>query len=1014
VFLTMELLRGETLSDRLERGGLMSPAEALPIAVQISQALEAAHANGVVHRDLKSGNVFLVDAPGGPRAVVTDFGLAGSTLAEAPVSATLTATGELVGSPAYMAPEQVRGEESTSATDIYAFGIVLYEMVTGELPFVGKSAFYTALKRLQEPPPSPRSKTPDLPAVWDEAILRCLETDPADRFRHARHVVRALGVTRGQEDATSPVYLPRRRRSRLFRPAAAGMAALFLVLALGLIVTRDRWRTKPAPAAAEAPQEERVRAPRRAVAVLRFENLSGEKGAAYLGDALFQMLPTELTASGDLRLIPSEEIDRAIRDLALSEPGGLSASTLFRLRTRLGADLVVTGAYLVMGGERRTRFDLLTQDTRTGETVAVLQEAGTEEAFLSTLAVLGERMRERLGTRPPTESEAEAVRASRPSNLKAARLYAEGLASLRRFEGVQARDLLRQAVEADPDNPLLHSALGAAWSALGYDDPAKAEAKQAFELSARLRREDRRFIEARYREAAQEWGPAIAIYRELADYFPDDLEYGLRLAAAQTVSGAPADTMTTLETLKRLSAAGSADPRLELAEAEAARALSDARRQQAAAVRAEQKAVALGARSLVAQALFSQGQAALALGEPATALEKLTESARIYGEVGDRAGLARSTNARGVALEGQGDSDGAEDAYQEALAIYRKIGYQAGAAGAINNLAIFSIRQGRLDEARERLQQALAAFRVTGRKAAAANALNNLGAIADMEGDQDGFRARLEEALAIYREVGDQGSEARTRLNLGRSWFTRGDLAAMERETGEALRIYRALGDRSNAALALQDQGALWLQRGDLEKAERTFQEAAALQRSLGEKANLADSLLDLAVVALERGDPRLAEKRAQEALALFNEAGLGGRETEVTGFLARCDLERGETGPASEKIAKARKDARKTDNLRSHLVLEITHARVLAAQGQPGEAIPILQAAVRDARKAGFLPIELEARLVLGKVEISAGREAGRRRLAELKGEARGRGFELIARKAESSPGTAGVPPAF
>ncbi|HSG39214.1 MAG TPA: serine/threonine-protein kinase, partial [Thermoanaerobaculia bacterium] len=198
VFLTMELLRGETLSDRLERGGPMAPAEALPVAAQIARALEAAHTNGVVHRDLKSGNVFLVDAQGGPRAVVTDFGLAGSTLAETPVSVTLTATGELVGSPAYMAPEQVRGEESTAATDIYAFGIVLYEMVTGELPFVGKSAFYTALKRLQEPPPSPRLRVPDLDPVWDAVILRCLETEPAARFQRARHVVRALGVTPAQ------------------------------------------------------------------------------------------------------------------------------------------------------------------------------------------------------------------------------------------------------------------------------------------------------------------------------------------------------------------------------------------------------------------------------------------------------------------------------------------------------------------------------------------------------------------------------------------------------------------------------------------------------------------------------------------------------------------------------------------------------------------------------------------------------------------------------------------------
>nr|MDP9120437.1 serine/threonine protein kinase [Acidobacteriota bacterium] len=212
LLLTMELLRGETLADRLERQGSMSPAEALPIVVQVVRALEAAHANGVVHRDLKSGNVFLVDGPGGSRAVVTDFGLAGSTSALDPKAAKLTATGEMLGSPAYMAPEQVRGEEATPATDIYALGIVIFEMVTGQLPFVGKSAFYTALKRLQEPPPSPRGQMPDLDPLWEEVILRCLARNPGDRFRRARHVTRALGATRAQEEATTPLDLPPRRQ----------------------------------------------------------------------------------------------------------------------------------------------------------------------------------------------------------------------------------------------------------------------------------------------------------------------------------------------------------------------------------------------------------------------------------------------------------------------------------------------------------------------------------------------------------------------------------------------------------------------------------------------------------------------------------------------------------------------------------------------------------------------------------------------------------------------------------
>jgi serine/threonine protein kinase len=181
-FLTMELLHGETLEN------LLAAPEPLPrflvrsIACQIARGLRAAHGVGVVHRDLKCGNVLLERSEDGEiRAVITDFGLARSLEPDAGQGTKLTATGQLMGTPAYFAPELLEGKALTPASDVYSLGVMVYEMVTGQQPFRGRTPFLTALKRLKEEPVDPRAHVPDLEPEWVEVILRCLERDPEKR-----------------------------------------------------------------------------------------------------------------------------------------------------------------------------------------------------------------------------------------------------------------------------------------------------------------------------------------------------------------------------------------------------------------------------------------------------------------------------------------------------------------------------------------------------------------------------------------------------------------------------------------------------------------------------------------------------------------------------------------------------------------------------------------------------------------------------------------------------------------
>ncbi len=256
-FLSMEFLAGQTLSERLDRQGPMAVAAARPIAQQLAAGLQAAHHEGIVHRDLKSANVMLVPSPGrAERVVITDFGLArlAVTDEEADGPHDLTTGAGIAGSPAYMSPEQVVGGPITPAADVYALGVVLFEVVTGKLPFIADTPLATAVKRLHEPPPSPRWFAPDLDEGWEAAIKRCLAREPADRFADAAAVAAALGDAEPGSGERAPAPWSRRRRAALITGIALG-----LTVGVGLPIVLSRVRHKPAASASDERGARRLR-----------------------------------------------------------------------------------------------------------------------------------------------------------------------------------------------------------------------------------------------------------------------------------------------------------------------------------------------------------------------------------------------------------------------------------------------------------------------------------------------------------------------------------------------------------------------------------------------------------------------------------------------------------------------------------------------------------------------------------------------------------------------------------
>ena len=236
-FLTMELLHGETLSRLVEREAPLAPERALPIVAQILSGLAAAHEAGVVHRDFKPSNVLLVETQRGPRVVVTDFGLSAS-IEDGQDPARLTATGQLMGTLAYLAPEQLEGKPCTPVSDLYAFGCVFYLMMTGVPAFHAPTPLLTALKRLSEDPKPPHEIVPGFPPDIEAVILRCLRRDPQERFRSMLDVLTALGLDATRDSTANlprPEILERAKRpGRSEIPRMSALVGLALAAAVGI------------------------------------------------------------------------------------------------------------------------------------------------------------------------------------------------------------------------------------------------------------------------------------------------------------------------------------------------------------------------------------------------------------------------------------------------------------------------------------------------------------------------------------------------------------------------------------------------------------------------------------------------------------------------------------------------------------------------------------------------------------------------------------------------------------
>ncbi len=800
---------------------------------------------------------------------------------------------------------------------------------------------------------------------------------------------------KGPRRTKEPSLSAGRRKKQMW--LAVGAAVLMLIAADAAYRSGIFSIRRPSHGPQQAGTENNAR---RSVAVLEFMNQGGPN-EAWLGTALSEMLTTQLAAGGELRAIPGDDVARTTTDLSLAGMITFSQGVLGKVRTNLGSDYVVSGSYTFPGSppERAIHVELQLDDTQSGATVSSSSYEGTVDGLSDLVKQIGWDVRKTLTVQGPTDEEVKQANAAAPSKPEALQRYAEGLAKLRAFDLLEARDQLQKAVALEPDYALAHAALANAWQLLGYDKNAEEEAKKAVDLSAGLSQADRRAIEARYREIAAEWDKAAKIYGSLWDFYNDEPKFALEEAHAQAEAGRATEALTTLDSLRKADSRAQDDPRIDYEEALAADKLGDAKREHAAASRAAEKAAKQDARLLEAQADWQDCGALLAIGNLKEAKAACLQADQLADLASGRQARARGLTVLASIMEKEGDRDRAMELRKEALGIAREIGSQKDIVGALLNLAQLQSAEGQIAESRANQQSAIELARKIADVQQILDWQNNYAVDLYTQGDYAGAKAMYEQELSTARNVGDQATTSDALQNLGVLLFHLGDLAGAQQDFQQALAIAEHAGLRSEQATALNNLGDIQMARGELAEAKKNYGEALGLSTRINDQSNVATSRLSLARVALEQGNAGEAENLARQASEAFQSQRLPDSEGDARSTLASALLAQNKLAQAGEQIDQALKAGPQDKVIQ--ISIGVTSARLKAKAGKQSDAKQELETNLATATQLKLVGAQLELKMVEAEIEATAEPASAQARLKVVEDLAKTAGYASVAAKA-------------
>jgi eukaryotic-like serine/threonine-protein kinase len=1013
-YITMPYVQGSNLASLLSRDSRFPVSRALAVGRQVVAGLVAAHEAGVVHRDLKPANI-MIDAE--DHALIMDFGIARSTSGGAGFA--MTIAGAVIGTVEYMAPEQANGQAVDQRGDVYAFGLILRDMVLGGRHSGATTAVAELMSRMQQPPPPLRSVDANIPEALDALVTRCVQPNPDDRYQTSASLLADLERVAEGGSATAITAPPIVRRQQ--RPPAArtpwvlgGVAAALLVAVSGVAI--KMWvgtrAVPPPPLVTPA-------GPLVSLAVLPFRNATGDPTLDSLGTSLSEVLATDLGETSRVRAIPSERVHQVLGDLRIDRSANLPPSELRRIADFANAGMILWGQYVKFGDE--IRIDATLQDLQQQKTTPLKATAVNQSAMLGAVAQLAESVQHTLAAGSADALNELKSTAWRPTthSFGALRLYNEGLQLSRDGNHQTALKQFEAATLEDSSFALAYAGMAQTFATLGHDAQATQQSQRAVRLSEGLPPQERYLIAALHYRLANDTAKAIEMYEKLLTVSPNssqlqfevaglyertgelekardhfekavalDPKYPIGLIAVGRIAIRRGDPQSSLQPLNNaLSLA--IQLKNDTARADALQAigvaykrlgqLNDALKQYLDSLEIKRR---LGNKTGMAASLGEIGQIQEALGKPQDALKSFSEALALAREIGDTSRMVSSLLNQGSLLnETLGKPDQALPLLREALALARDGGNRGSEALALNNIGAAYLAKGQHSDAQTYFERALELREQMKVPREIADTLHNLGETLNKMGKFDQALSRYLRALEVRRVAGDKRSEAIESYSIGTIFDYQGRYGAAVKSKADALKTFRELNQRDFwFGEILSGYGNSRALSGRLDEASKDLDEALTIARELKNSGLIGQALRLQAGRLLYAGDPKGASRVAEQAVQAASQASDRALDLWAQAELAKATAALRPTKATAATLARISQQADISGLTYLSVHCAVESARTLAVVGDHQQSRQEVERALARAETLGLRELVAKAEYVLATTMRLADAQQARR----------------------------------